>query len=254
MNGSRGGWDAELYEARHSFVWHFGQELLAWLDPKPGERILDLGCGTGHLTAKIAEAGADVIGLDASPAMIGQARQNFPHISFVLQDAARMTFLQEYEAVFSNAALHWMPDLDAVVHRVHDALKSGGRFVAEMGAAGNVLTIERAIESVARRYLANAMPAKRTYYPSIEECRALLSNHGFQVEMAEAFDRPTPLEGEAGMENWIRQFKLYYFEALPQPDAAKAIREVAEELRPIAFRDGQWIADYRRLRFKAIKP
>ncbi len=253
MNGPRANWDPELYEARHSFVWQFGQDLIALLDPKPGEQILDLGCGPGQLTAKIAESGARVVGLDASPAMIGQARQNFPQISFVLEDAAQMQFHEQFDAVFSNAALHWMLDRAAVARSVAAALKPGGRFIAELGGRGNIRKIEQAIESVARRYLGDSIPVKRTYYPALGEQAVLLEERGFEVRTAILFERPTPLEGEAGMENWIRQFKAYYFESLPASDATKAIREVVEELRPTAFRDGRWVADYRRLRFVAIR-
>jgi trans-aconitate methyltransferase len=250
---ARSGWDPELYEARHSFVWQFGQDLIGLLDPKPGERILDVGCGPGQLTAKIAETGASVIGLDSSPAMIGQARQNFPQLSFVLHDAAHLPFKQEFDAVFSNAALHWMLDRTAVARCVAASLKPGGRFVAEMGGKGNIRHIEHAIESIARRYLGDALPAKRTYYPGLGEYASLLEEQGLEVRNAVLFDRPTPLEGESGMENWIRQFKPYYFEALPPEQAKKAIHEVVEELRPIAFREGCWTADYRRLRFVAVK-
>lgn len=253
VSSARTRWDAELYEARHSFVWQFGQDLIALLDPKPGERILDLGCGPGQLTAKIAEAGATVTGLDASPTMIGQARQNFPHISFVLEDAATMGFEQEFDAVFSNAALHWMLDREGVAARVARALKSDGRFVAELGGRGNIRNIECAVEAVARRYLGDAVPPRRTYYPALGEYAAFLEKHGLEVRNALLFDRPTPLEGEAGMENWIRQFKAYYFEALAPIDAAKAVQEVVEQLRPTAYHDGTWVADYRRLRIVAVK-
>ena len=164
-----------------------------------------------------------------------------------------MQFREQFDAVFSNAALHWMLDRQAVARSVAAALKPGGRFVAELGGRGNVRQIEQAIESIARRYLGDAVPARRTYYPALGEYASLLESQGLEVRTALLFDRPTPLEGEAGMENWIRQFKAYYFESLPAPEATKAIREVAEELRPIAFRDGAWFADYRRLRFVAVK-
>lgn len=250
---TRTGWDPELYEARHSFVWQFGEDLLGLLEPKAGERILDLGCGPGQLTNKIAENGADVVGLDASAAMIGQARQNFPRLNFVLKDAAHLDYKDAFDAVFSNAALHWMLDREAVVRSVAAALKSGGRFVAELGGRGNIRAIERAVETVSERYLGDCMPAKRTYYPALGEYASLLESHGLEVHFATLFGRPTPLEGSSGMENWIRQFKAYYFEALPPAEVTKAIRETAEELRPTAFRDGTWIADYRRLRFVAVK-
>jgi len=185
--------------------------------------------------------------------MIGQARQNFPHLTFVLQDAATMQHQAEFDAVFSNAALHWMLNREAVARAVSNALKPGGRFVAELGGRGNIRSMERAIESVARRWLGDATPAARTYYPALGEYAAMLESVGLEVCNAVLFDRPTLLEGECGMENWIRQFKAYYFDPLPPADAAKAISEVVEQLRPTAYRNGTWFADYRRLRFVAFK-
>ena len=153
-------WDTELYESRHAFVFHFGEGVVDLLAPKSGERILDLGCGTGQLTHKISQAGAEVVGLDASPEMVGQARQNFPRLRFVLSDATKMPFEDEFDAVFSNAALHWMLDREGVVKAVARALRKGGRFVAEQGGKGNIHFIESAIETVLLRYHGSAMPAE----------------------------------------------------------------------------------------------
>jgi trans-aconitate methyltransferase len=246
-------WNPELYEARHAFVWQLGKGVVELLDPKPGEKILDLGCGPGQLTQKIAERGAEVTGLDSSPEMIGQARQNYPHLRFVLEDAARMQFESEFDAVFSNAALHWMLDAAAVAKAVARALEIGGRFVAELGGRGNIALIEEAIMTVATRHCGDAIPKKRTYYPSAGEYASLLESCGLEVRMAQLFDRPTPLDGEQGMENWIHQFKWYYFETLPAKQADDAVRDITELLRSSLFRDGQWYADYRRLRIVAVK-
>jgi trans-aconitate methyltransferase len=245
-------WDAELYEARHGFVWQFGEGVVQLLNPQPGERILDLGCGPGQLTHRIAEAGAEVVGLDASPAMIGQARQNFPKLRFVLEDAVRMTFQNEFDAVFSNAALHWMLDASGVARAVARALRTDGRFVAEMGGYGNIQQIEGAARSVLARYT-DAVPASRNYFPSVAAYAAILEAQGLEVRMAQLFDRPTPLEGPAGMATWIRQFKWFYFEALPAPQQEQALAETVEQLRPALLRSGIWYADYRRLRIVAVK-
>lgn len=245
-------WDAELYEARHSFVFKFGEDLVALLDPKPGERILDVGCGPGQLTAKIAERGANVLGLDSAPAMIGQARQNFPKLTFVLEDAARMKFQQEFDAVFSNAALHWMLDMPAVAKAIAGALRPGGRFVAELGGKGNNRRIQTAMKSVFAQ-AGHALPPSRNIFPSIAEYTTILEAHGLEVRSALLFDRPTPLEGDAGMENWLRQFSWYYFEALPAAERNVAAQKVVADLKPDLFRDGQWFADYRRLRLTALK-
>lgn len=246
-------WNPELYEARHGFVWQYGADVVGLLSPQPGERILDLGCGPGQLTDKIAQNGAEVVGLDASPDMIGQARQNFPALKFVLSDAAAMEFDGEFDAVFSNAALHWMVDASAVVKAVARALRPGGRFVAEMGGKGNIRNIQLAIESVCARYYGDALPPPRSYFPSVGEYSSLLESHGLETRMAQLFDRLTPLEGEEGMEEWLRQFRWFYFEGLPRPQREAAIAEVVEELRPLLYKDSRWFADYRRLRFTATK-
>ncbi|MGA8030334.1 MAG: methyltransferase domain-containing protein [Bryobacteraceae bacterium] len=246
-------WDAELYEARHSFVWRFGEGVIELLDPQPGERILDLGCGPGHLTQKIAERGAQLVGLDASPEMIGQARQNYPALKFILQDAATMNFESEFDAVFSNAALHWMLDASAVAKAISRSLKKGGRLVAELGGKGNIQQIERAIEAVAAKYYAaDAIPAARTFYPSIPEYASVLEACGLEVRLATLFDRPTRLEGEHGIEHWIRQFKWFYFDGLQAAEREAALHEVIERLRPSLFREGVWYADYRRLRIVGV--
>ena len=249
----RSSWDTELYEAQHGFVWKYGEDLIQLLDPKPGERMLDLGCGTGQLTQKIAEHGADVVGLDASPEMIGQARQNFPSLRFLLQDAASMNFREEFDAIFSNAALHWMLDAPSVAKSMFRALRKGGRMVAELGGKGNIWQIEAATEAVLLRYLGDRLPPRRTFFPSIGEYAGLLESCGLEVRSAVLFDRLTPLEGDDGMEQWLRQFASPDFETLPREQGSQAIRDVVEELRPSLFKEGRWHADYRRLRMSAVK-
>ncbi len=138
-------WDSSLYDDRHSWVWKKVGDLIDLLGPQPGERILDLGCGTGHLSAKIAERGAEVIGLDGSASMIAQARQNYPKLKFTLADARTFPFDEAFDAVFSNAALHWIPDARSVITRISDCLKPGGRLVLEMGGKGNIARILAAL-------------------------------------------------------------------------------------------------------------
>lgn len=245
-------WDAELYEGRHNFVWRFGESLVEFLDPKPGEHILDLGCGTGQLTDRIADHGASVVGLDAAPEMIGQARQNYPQLRFVLQDAVSMKFEDEFDAIFSNAALHWMPQAEAVANAMFRALRKAGRLVAEFGGIGNVRAIESAVDTVLVKR-SGSSPVNRRFYPSIGRYATILENAGFEVRFAHLFDRPTPLEGENGMEDWIRQFSGFYFDVLPAEERAQAIREAADMARPTLYRNSGWFADYRRLRIIALK-
>ena len=246
-------WNAELYEARHGFVWQFGQGVFELLAPQRGERILDLGCGTGQLTEKIAVSGANVLGLDSSPEMIAQARQNYPKLQFVLQDAAAMTFSDEFDAVFSNAALHWMLDAERVAQGMARALRAGGRLIAELGGKGNIARIESALRDVLPRHYGANVPRSRTFFPSVGEYSAILESHGLEVRMAELFDRPTPLEGADGMENWLRQFSWYHFEVLEKGARERALAEVVEALRPSLFGENGWWADYRRLRVVAVK-
>jgi trans-aconitate methyltransferase len=245
-------WDAELYEARHGFVWQLGSDVLKLLNPQRDERILDLGCGTGQLTQKIAESGAKVIGLDSSADMVGQARQNYPNIQFVLQDATKLNFREEFDAVFSNAVLHWIKDPVPAIRGINQALRPGGRMVVEFGGQGNIGDIEQAVRAVLASHT-EKIPDSPWFYPSIGEYAPLLEANGFEVVSAELFDRPTPLEGEDGMKNWLQQFATTYLSSIENPKPAQLIPEIVDRLRSSAYRDGQWFADYRRLRVIAIK-
>ncbi len=233
-------WDAASYEGQHTFVWKYGADLLPLLDPKPGKHILDLGCGTGHLTAKIADSGALVVGIDNSPDMIAQARLNYPNVEFRLSDAAKFSVERRVDAVFSNAVLHWIRDAEGVVGAVERALKPGGRFVAEFGGKGNVGVILRAAEQILGREF------NPWYFPSVGEYSTLLERHGFEIRYASLFDRPTELEdSERGMRDWLAMFG--------GPELKAIAAEIEEAVRPELFRNGRWYADYRRLRIAGVK-
>jgi len=250
--GSKDRWDSSLYDDRHSFVWKAGAALLDLLDPRPGERILDVGCGTGHLTAQIAERGAEVLGLDASVSMVAQARQNFPKLKFQLADARKFEVDAPFDAVFSNAALHWVREADDAITCMARALKPGGRLVIEMGGEGNIAEIRDASESVLR---AAAYRAQHVwYFPSIGEYSALLEKHGFFVTMAQNFARDTKLEHpERGMREWLEMFAGAYFDDVPAAEREPLVRAIEARLKPALWRDGAWFADYRRLRAIAVK-
>ncbi len=244
-------WDSSLYDDRHSFVWRAGAGLVELLQPKPGEKILDLGCGTGHLTAKLAEAGASVTGVDSSTSMIAQARQNFPALKFVLADARDFSFDEPFDAVFSNAALHWIHEAESVVRGVAAALRPGGRFVLEMGVRGNVRRIREAIEDVLAE--AGHSPKCPWFYPSAGEYATLLEKHSFEVRMAQTFERWTKLEHpERGLREWLEMFAGPYFEGISQKDREPMLARTENRLRPDLYRDGAWHADYRRLRVEAV--
>lgn len=252
LKGIRDRWDSALYDDRHSFVWKKGADLVDLLDPKPGESVLDLGCGTGHLTAQIAERGAKVIGLDSSASMIAQARQNYPRLKFVLNDAKAFQFEEQFDAVFSNAVLHWIPDAGQVIDCVARALKPDGRFVLEMGAKGNVQRIHSTIETVLRE--TGHEPRNPWYYPSAAAYSTLLEARGFEISALWTFERWTKLDHpERGLREWIEMFCGIVFEPVPPQQRSKLMDEIQSRLRPELFRDNAWWADYRRLRVIARK-
>lgn len=247
-------WDSNLYEDKHAFVWQYGEDLLKLLNPKPGELILDLGCGTGQLTEKIASIGAEVMGIDHAPTMIEKARQNYPHLRFQVADARNFQLEQPFDAVFSNAALHWIKEAEAAIASVHQALKSGGRFVAEFGGKGNIQSILKALYQAFAELNLNAESLNPWYFPSIAEYTTLLEKQGFDVTYAILFHRPTPLEDkEAGITNWIQMFAGTFLAGLSTEQQIQVTRTVEEYLKPILYQEGTWIADYRRIRIFAIK-
>jgi trans-aconitate 2-methyltransferase len=248
-------WDATLYQGSYAFVWQYGEELLNLLSPQPGERILDVGCGTGQLTQQIALVGAEVMGIDASLSMVEQARHNYPDLKFAVADARDFQFEQPFDAVFSNAALHWILEPDAVIRCIYQALKPGGRFVAEFGGKGNIDEIVKALYSVlSTTGCASPETLDLWYFPSIGEYATRLENQGFDVTYAVLFDRPTPLDnGESGIANWCRMFASRFLERLPAERQMQVIQAVEQRLKPTLYREGTWIADYRRLRVVAIR-
>lgn len=245
-------WDSTLYDDRHSFVWKAGSDLLELLAPVPGERILDAGCGTGHLTAQIAERGAEVLGLDASVSMVAQARQNFPKLKFQLADVRDFQVDAPFDAVFSNAALHWVREPETAIACIARALKPGGRLVLEMGGQGNIARIMSATEAVLRG--AGYAGQHLWYFPSIGEYASLLEKHGFFVRLAQNFARDTKLEHpERGMREWLEMFGGAYFEDVPAANREALVQQIEVRLKPELWRDGAWFADYRRLRMVAEK-
>lgn len=247
-------WNAELYDDKHSFVWKMASGLLDLLAAKPGECILDVGCGTGHLTAQIAAAGAEVVGIDASSTMIQQGREKYPSLRFEVMDAREIAFQESFDAVFSNATLHWIKEPSRVVAGIANALPPGGRFVAEFGGKGNVKSVSEAVERAWRKVGIPGSTATPWYYPGIAEYAHLLEMHGLEVTYATLFDRPTPLEdGERGLSSWLQMFGGALTGSLSPEHARRLLAAVEEEARPALWRDGQWIMDYRRLRVVAWK-
>lgn len=242
-------WSATRYAQNARFVADLAGDVLSLLDPQPGERVLDLGCGDGALTEKIAQSGASVVGMDVSPSMIAATREL--GLDARPGDGESLSFDAEFNAVFSNAALHWMTDAAAVVAGIHRALVPGGRFVAEFGGHGNVAALLTALRAVAPRYGIDPASVASYYFPTAAAYGALLDEHGFRVEYLALVPRPTVLP--TGVSGWVRTFRATLVEQVGS--RADALLAEVEELLAPALRDetGAWVADYVRIRVSARK-
>jgi trans-aconitate methyltransferase len=242
-------WNSSRYDKNARFVSDLGEPLVDLLSPQPGERILDLACGDGVLTEKIIARGAEVVGVDGSSDMVSAARKR--GIDARLADAYQLDFAPEFDAVFSNAALHWMKcDPDAVIQGVRRALKPNGRFVAEMGGHGNVAAITVALCATIEKYGAKGEAMIPWYFPSADEYRQRLERAGFRTDYIELIPRPTPLP--TGMRGWLETFVIPFTNSVPKEARSEFLNEVTDRLRPVLCdASGHWTADYVRLRFQA---
>ena len=244
-------WDPERYERDGGFVWKYGHDLVDLLEARPGDHVLDVGCGSGQLTARIAVSGADVVGVDNSPEMVDRAVRNYPELRFEVADVRDLPYRAEFDAVFSNAVLHWVLPPEAAVKSIRRALKPGGRFVAELGGRGNIAAIVEAVRW-ARRGNVGPRVGDAFFFPSAAEYTAMLESHGFDVGHADLFERPTPLEGgEDGLRLWLDTFAGGLLDGLSDDERAEVVDRMETRLRPRLHRDGLWTADYVRLRVVA---
>jgi trans-aconitate methyltransferase len=244
-------WDPDRYARNARFVAELGQPVVALLAPRVGERILDLGSGDGALTQRLAEAGAIAIGVDSSAEQVAAARA--AGLDARVMSGEALTFDGDFDAVFSNAALHWMRRPAAVIAGVWRALKPGGRFVGEMGGHGNVHLIMTALVAALDRRGLDGRAAVPWYFPTPDEYRGLLEAQGFRVRAIDLIPRPTPLPGD--IVGWLETFAENFTRQVPAAERAGFLNEVAAALRPhLCSADGAWTADYVRLRFAADKP
>jgi trans-aconitate methyltransferase len=239
-------WTSDAYRANAAYVPALGEAVFQLLDPRAGERILDVGCGEGSLTTRIVAAGATVVGVDASEEMVAAATARGLDARMI--DAEQLPFEREFDAAFSNAALHWVRDHDAMLTGVRRALKPGGRFVAEFGGHGNIAAIQVAIRSVLahRGWQTNI----HRYYATPAEYSARLEMHGFSVNHIELIPRPTPLP--TGIRGWLETFERATLDRIPLHQRESFLEEVEDLLREeVCDSYGNWTAHYVRLRFLA---
>ena len=241
-------WNPDTYARNARFVSDLGAGVFELLAPRPGEQVLDLGCGDGALTEKLVAAGCRVIAIDSSAEQIGAARAR--GLDARRGRAETLPFTKEFDAVFSNAVLHWIPEAGAVIASVHRALKPGGRFVAEFGGAGCVQTVRLALIDAANRRGLDGAALDPWFFPSDAVYRALLEAHGFAVRAMTLFPRPTPLPGD--ITDWLETFAQPFLSAVAADDRAAYIAEVRAAVQPALFDPARgWTADYVRLRFDA---
>ena len=247
-------WNATLYDNSHDFVSKYGEGIFSYLQPKAEEKILDLGCGTGDLTHKIFLSGAKVIGVDASAEMIDEAKSKFPEVEFYCMDATALQFDIKFDAIFSNAVLHWIPEKEKVIESMNACLKEDGRIALEFGGKGNVGEMLKALRmSLTKRGFHDNAAVDFWYFPSIGEYTTELEKQGFSVIYAEHFNRPTPLIGRQGMKDWFLMFADYFFVGISEADKEEILDEVQNDLENTHLQDGIWHADYKRIRIVAVK-
>ncbi len=244
-------WDPARYSANARFVADLGAPVLDLLAPVPGERILDIGCGDGPLTKMLSDLGCLVVGIDASAAQVEAARSL--GLDARVADAQRLDFHGEFDAVFSNAALHWMRDPDAAIDGAWRALKPGGRFVGECGGEECIAIVRGGLERALARRGIRIEDHNPWYFASASEYAGRLRARGFRVESCEVFPRPTPLPKD--IRAWLETFAENFLRPIEPAGRSVFLDEIQEDLRPVLQGpDGKWTADYTRLRFKAVKP
>lgn len=249
------GWNPELYNEKHAFVYNYGEALIDVLQPTKGEFILDIGCGSGQLTQRIFEKTGMAMGIDNSSDMIRDASLKFPDVRFEVRSADNFHFDDTFDAIFSNAALHWVTNYKAAIRCMYGSLKKGGRLALEFGGKGNVQTIVNQLRrSLKQKGYVEQSSIDNWYFPSIGEYTSALEAEGFRVLVAKHFDRPTELADEAtGIMDWLSMFAADFFKGV-RPDHIEEIKEeVQDKLKDGCFINGKWMADYKRIQILALK-
>ena len=245
-------WDPDTYRTTFNFVTDYGDELIDLLNARPGERILDLGCGTGHHVATLTALGAQAIGVDASPSMVAMARDLHPADTFMLVDAVRdQPTLGLFDAVLSNAALHWMQPQSAALNFARRSLHTGGRFIAEMGGAGNVAIITDIFRQALDDHNLNHLVIEQNWFPTIGQQASALEVAGFEVSSMKLVDRPTPLPSGTTPADWCAHFRASTWGQIPPTLQEQVHASINTSAAHLLLNGGGWWVDYRRLRFIA---
>lgn len=246
-------WDAQLYNKSFGFIAQYGSELIELLNPRAGERIVDLGCGVGQLTAELKALSCNVVGIDADSDMILLAQKKYPNIEFICSRAEEFSLSEPADACLSNAFLHWSLDPEQVICNVAKNLKSGGRFIGEMGGHRNVITITEALyKALEEQSVARDSVNFPWYFPEKDCYTSLLQNGGFRVIEAHYFVRPTPLgPSPNGLKDWIQMFATNFLQVVQKNRVSEFLCRTEELCRDKLYIDGRWVADYTRLRFLA---
>lgn len=242
-------WNAILYDNKHDFVAEYGKGLLEFVPKNEKQSILDLGCGTGTLTAQLRNLAKIVIGVDSSRSMIKRAQEQYSDIDiqFMVCDALALPFEKQFDVIFSNAVFHWIADHNTLLYNVRRALKSNGCLVCEFGASGNIATIENAFMKVCKEFGHEYHP--KFNFPTTEHFSDLLKKNGFVIDKIYDYDRPTPLkDGKRGLANWMKQFFASDLECLSEKKQDEIIKKVEDITKELLWNGKEWMADYRRLR------
>lgn len=243
--------DPELIDMRSRFVKMFGMPIIDMMDPKPGERILDVGCGFGAVCQHLDKMGCQTVGIDISKSVVEAAQEL--GVNARLANAESMMFNEEFDAVYSVSALHWMRHLDQVAESIMRALKPGGRFVGELGSRGSIVKIIAAIRQVMLENGIEMESVRSWYFPSVSEFAAVLERAGFAIRSIELIDRPTVLPGD--VRDWMKMFGRHYMDAWDPSEHDRFLDAIRDAAAPAMVNEqGEWVADYRRLRFLAVKP
>ena len=246
-------WDATDYKNNFSFVPAYGEAVINLITKPPGNHVIDLGCGNGSLTDKIARRGYIVTGIDDSEEMLQLARKEHPDLSFIRGNAVSFHLEEKADIVFSNAVFHWIDEKDqqAMLSNIFHNLKPGGELVCEFGGAGCAEAVHGTLE---RCFSERGLAYRRVFYfPTIGQYALMLEKAGFKTEYAALFDRPTPQNGADGLANWIRMFVKKPFEGIGKELKEEIISDAVSRLRNRLYQNGCWIVDYVRIQFRAFK-